>query len=272
MSYSIQDRYGGIVSSYHPPAHGRTAAGARTWWPDYGPGTHDFSQAVNSHPTEIIFEQVVKGKPKHPPASHLQAKAAAAAASQFRRPAPAREALFKTAQPAIETKFAAHEFTERRASLRRMELRQNKIDSWSQDREDKTLGKIKDPSGASRSAIAAGRGIYEKHGFLVGKSSSSGSLGGGSNSLSRPALPLSLSTMLLRGDRSLREDSSDRPKKLKNYSKSWKVCPESSYVFDPSTFLPARRGGYQTPTRWPDTDPAGNREFVAPPALTDASP
>jgi hypothetical protein len=218
-----------------------------------------------SHPTETIYEKVVKEKKRLPPQ--------VLAPQQFRHPAPAREAFFTTAEPSLNIKLASHGITERKANLRRMELRQKAIDSWMHKRDEEAKAKLRDASNTSRSAIDAGKSIYEKHGYVKSKSHGSLGAGGASSLLSKNSLPLSVSTMLLRGDSSLRGDQStlsNRPRK--SYSKSWRVCPENRFVFDPSTFLPAPRGGNRTPKEWPDVDPVGKREFVVPPALTDGNP
>lgn len=262
MSYSITDRYGGIVSSYHP-APGVTACGQKTWWPDFGPGVRDFSAQERSHPTDSIFRTQVECR-RRPAAQTL--------ASQFRHPAPAREALLITAQPSVETKLAAHEFTEKQSALRRLEVQQKRIDKWIQEppirRIQSEPGSLMDASrntSASSSALEANRSVYEKHGYLVGRHTGSVADGLGGLSGKRRANSMSFSAMLFKGE--LVEEV--RKPRRKKPSKQWHVTPASRYVFDPTTFLPVPRGGWdaQVPTEWPALRTTGSRGLRAPEAL-----
>eukprot|EP00429_Kryptoperidinium_foliaceum_P079615 CAMPEP_0176216880 /NCGR_PEP_ID=MMETSP0121_2-20121125/17411_1 /TAXON_ID=160619 /ORGANISM="Kryptoperidinium foliaceum, Strain CCMP 1326" /LENGTH=319 /DNA_ID=CAMNT_0017556005 /DNA_START=20 /DNA_END=978 /DNA_ORIENTATION=- len=194
MSYSTLDRFGGLSTHY---AHARardvppTGTGLSTWWPDFGPGCGDFSQQRRSHPNEMIFEKVVehkrwcaKTKPS-PPAGDL-------VASQYRNPEPAKRATLHEAHPDAERRDTAHGFTERQASLRRLELRQRRVDAWAGEapiRMGNALarapGSQSSPDLACHSAEGASkvsRAVYEQHGFLIGKSQGSiadGRSGGG---------------------------------------------------------------------------------------------
>jgi len=100
--YSTQDRFGDpIHSAYGGKLDlGGCRAGAGTWWPDFGPTCRDFSPGGVNHPTEFVFQsevepftraqralsqpELLKRPEKEPPEQ------------QFRHPAPATEALWKS--------------------------------------------------------------------------------------------------------------------------------------------------------------------------------
>jgi len=96
--YSTFDRFGDPLHSRYggQPNMGECRTGAGTWWPDFGPTTRDFSPGGVNHPTEFVFEHEVlpftaaynraRSEPvlKEPPPV------------QFRHPAPATEALWKS--------------------------------------------------------------------------------------------------------------------------------------------------------------------------------
>jgi len=289
MSYSTLDRFGGISTTY---AHGRgggpTASGGKSWWPDFGPGTHDFSSQDKSHPTETIFEKIVKpanwSQNARPASSSVQP-----VASQFRHPVPAREAMLHKAEPSAEAKYAAHAVTERQSALRRMEVRQRRVDAWMgpapirmsaaalQEALLREPTQLRVPEGPRRSrseaavrdlstssASEASRAIYEMHGYTpIGRSKPSiGSSG------VRRHTPLSQSTMLYQGEVSgthALDDSGGRSRRSgpRKPSKQWQTCPDSSYVWDPQSFLPVPRGGWnaQMPTRWPEVEATGKRNL-----------
>mmetsp|Transcript_8263 Transcript_8263/g.18867 ORF Transcript_8263/g.18867 Transcript_8263/m.18867 type:complete len:304 (-) Transcript_8263:120-1031(-) len=276
MSYSTYDKHGGISTHY---AHGRGggpgAGTGRTWWPDFGPATRDFSAQDRSHPTETIFERVVKpGKwsaTKSPGTSPASPVAAA-----FRNPQPARDALLTKAEPTPEAKRAAKAVTERQAALRRLEMRQRRVDSYlgaapvhmtattlSEARHARSESCLRDVNSSQASEVS--RDVYERHGYLVGRSK--GSIADGSSGAhSRKHNPLSYTAMLFGGK--VVGDSSSRSKKgfvPRRPSKQWKTCPESSFIFDRELSLPVPRGGWnlQRATKWPDPENAGNREYIA---------
>lgn len=267
MSYSFQDRHGGIMTGYHP-APGVTAAGQRTWWPDYGPGVRDFSHQVRTHPTESIFKSQVE--PRKRPTPPMMA-------SQLRHPAPAQEALFSNSEPSVEVKQAAHAFTERQAALRRLEVRQKQVDRFIQEppmrRIQSEPGSLRDISTAScsTSALEANRSVYERHGYLVGRHTGSVADGHGGALGKRRSNTLALSAMLFKGD--IVGEPRKRDRRPKKPSKQWHVTPESRFVFDPTTFLPVPRGGWdaQHPKEWPEVRPSGLRNVRAPEALAIAN-
>lgn len=96
--YSTFDRFGDPIHSRYggQPNMGDCRTGAGTWWPDFGPTVRDFSPGGVNHPTEFVFEHEVlpftaafnrtQSEPvlKEPPPV------------QFRHPAPATEALWKS--------------------------------------------------------------------------------------------------------------------------------------------------------------------------------
>lgn len=278
MSYSTLDRYGGLSTTY---AYARGGGGAAVgtgskgmWWPDYGPTTKDFSQQRRSHPAESIFEGIME--PRHWDANREKKEVPPSPEStQFRHPVPAREAMLK-AEPSLETKIAAHEVTQRQGALRRAEARQKRIDSWLDE------APIRLPGGAgpqarhirSESSLDSGscsrvsRETYEKFGFLVGRSR--GSIADGKDgSLSlRSRNSLALTEMLFDKKQLSRSVEKLRTPKesSRKYVKPWQTMPESGFVFDPKSFLPIPRGGWDTqvPERWPDLETTGRRDLLAP--------
>lgn len=277
MSYSTLDRYGGFTNKYVYGRGGGPGAGqgSGVWWPDFGPGQRDFSAQDRSHPAETIFENVVapgkwSTKVRCAPSQPLEAV-------QMRHPAPAREAMLEV-KPSLEAKLAAHEVTERQCALRRAELRQRRMDSW--------LGEapISSSEGRTRSrsetSLGAGtqvsREIYEKHGFLVGRSKGQIADGHTGVLMRRQHTPLSLRTMMISSESlaqpSASTSSSQRPS-LRKYEKQWLSTPGKSFIFDPTTFLPVPRGGWdsQPPTSWPEVQAMGRREFTAPAAFERSS-
>eukprot|EP00928_Gymnodinium_smaydae_P001436 TRINITY_DN10530_c0_g1_i2.p1 TRINITY_DN10530_c0_g1~~TRINITY_DN10530_c0_g1_i2.p1 ORF type:complete len:311 (-),score=55.36 TRINITY_DN10530_c0_g1_i2:283-1215(-) len=281
MSYSVQDRYGGLCTTYNNSL-GPSGTG-RTWWPDYGPTTQAFSFQEKQHPTETIFEKVVK------PFTRQGASASAPELSplrpQFRHPQPAREAIHQ-GEPDGAAKLAAHAVTSRQASLRRMEVRQRRIDKWigdppnrvgardalsvSEGRPSAMFGSsLSNSQLSSAQASQVSREVYERHGFLVGRSK--GSIAdGGRGARPRKANTLSFHAMLMAGG-----SGNSRPSRpsSKKPSGQWRICPESSFVFDPRSFLPVPRGGWdaQLPLEWPEAKGNTQREFAAPVNFADAS-
>mmetsp|Transcript_69962 Transcript_69962/g.177561 ORF Transcript_69962/g.177561 Transcript_69962/m.177561 type:complete len:299 (+) Transcript_69962:112-1008(+) len=284
MSYSRIDRYGDITTSY---AHMRGGGppggtGGRTWWPDFGPGTHDFSAQRRSHPSDMIFEKVVapknwSSKEKAPPAT------GEALGCHFRNQDPARLAMLEVGTN-VDRKLAAHIFTERQCAIRRLENRQLRMDSWAGDVPIRMVNACAPDAGAkpalggsqstpslgisTLAAASASRDVYEKYGFPVGRHQGSiadGKSGGGEKK--RRNIPLSMQAMLMSRDMGAgRSASTSRLRQgPRKPSGQWKQCPENSFVFDPRTFLPVPRGGWNNHdmslTDWPEASNAGNREF-----------
>eukprot|EP00443_Scrippsiella_acuminata_P098851 CAMPEP_0115603746 /NCGR_PEP_ID=MMETSP0272-20121206/16586_1 /TAXON_ID=71861 /ORGANISM="Scrippsiella trochoidea, Strain CCMP3099" /LENGTH=298 /DNA_ID=CAMNT_0003039277 /DNA_START=77 /DNA_END=969 /DNA_ORIENTATION=- len=298
MSYSTLDRFGGISTTY---AHGRGGgppggSGLRNvWWPDFGPGCQDFSQQRRSHPNEMIFEKVVE--PKHwSTAPKPQAKPEPATTC-FRNPAAERVTMLPSGFEA-DRKIAAHAVTEKQAAIRRLELRQQRMDSWLEkapihtsaylavaDKADRAdwpkpprskgalgnslsepaLGNTGNTNISSLSAATVSRDVYQKHGYLVGRSQ--GSIADGrSGATARKHTPLSLQKMMLSRSTQDSKASTSRRTGPRKPSGQWKVCPENSFRFDPQSFLPVPRGGWGkhelSLTDWPETVNMGNREFT----------
>lgn len=279
MSYSTLDRYGGIKTVYASARErGPSGSTGPTWWPDFGPSTHDFSSQPRSHPSEHIFDHVMQPK-KWSTAPKSAPNLGPPVATQMRDPDPARNALFNKTVPSVDVKLAAHAVTERQASLRRLEMRQRAVDSWVQDapvrmtmaslsdasRRSRSESALQDVSMSSSAASQVSRDVYEKHGYLVGRSKGNiaDGMSGGSQ---RRHNPLSYNSMMftgsLLGDPNGRAKTRSGPKKA---SGQWKTCPDSSYVLDPRTCLPVPRGGWasQPPDKWPEPPSNGSREFSA---------
>jgi len=270
MSYCTVDRYGGFTNTY---AHARgggenSRSTGRTWWPDFGPSTRDFSAQPRSHPSEAIFDSVIA--PGKWSTRERVAPSAETLAPKFRNPQPARAAMLSPS-PSAEEMLSAHAATERQSALRRMELRQRRVDSWL---EQSPISKKSSPLAEKRTrsepslelsssqASQVSREVYQRHGFLVGRSK--GSIADGVNGAQpRRHNPLSLSSMMFSGDmmgspgrKTRRAFRSRKP------TQQWRMSPESRYVFDPQICLPVPRGGWNSlpPSKWPDVEPAGNRD------------
>eukprot|EP00930_Biecheleria_cincta_P060102 TRINITY_DN45790_c0_g1_i1.p1 TRINITY_DN45790_c0_g1~~TRINITY_DN45790_c0_g1_i1.p1 ORF type:complete len:283 (+),score=39.01 TRINITY_DN45790_c0_g1_i1:72-920(+) len=270
MSYTTLSRHLEPTNSYAYPKGGGPPGGtgmSGVWWPVYGPGTRDFSAQDKSHPAETIFDKVIAPgkwsatKVRVPPKELIQA-------AQLRHPAPAREAVLREKEhPDIDVKLRAHEFTERQAALRRAEMRQRRIDAWAGEAPIRmtasTLSQItrRSMSETSLSALdcsQASRTVYEKNGFLVGRTKEK----------PRGSRPLSYHSMVFAGDMMKSPKSTSRVgRKPRKYDMQWRTLPENKFVFDPKSFLPVPRGGWgsQLSDEWPDADPVGRREFAARP-------
>lgn len=288
MSYVTQDRHGACTIKYATIKSKEVVGTGKTWWPDYGPSLRDHSFLEKFAPHHHIFEKVVKphtvGKTPNPP--RLEREPA-----QFRHPAPGREAMLLKDQPTHERRLAAKEVTDRQSAIRMMEVRQKKIDSWLEDAPIRmaATGSSKAkalrgsqsapalPSKPSEASAQHSREVYEKLGFLVGRSkaATTGGFSGVTNATRRHN-PLSLNALMFSGnvvDSSRASRSLSRTSLPKKPSGQWKVFPESGFVFDPKTSLPVPRGGWnsQPQTSWPEVPPTGNREWAAP-VTFDARP
>mmetsp|Transcript_91607 Transcript_91607/g.165419 ORF Transcript_91607/g.165419 Transcript_91607/m.165419 type:complete len:305 (+) Transcript_91607:69-983(+) len=277
MSYSTLDRYGGITNKY---AFQRSGAGApacgtggRQWWPDFGPTTKDFSAQDRSHPAETIFEKVIvagKWNANRKP----QVVGGPLEALQLRHPNPAREATLHKEHPAVDVKLAAHEAICRQGALRAAEVRQRRIDQWAGEapiRMNVTNRSQSETSLDTAGSSQVSRDVYQRHGFLVGRSR--GAIADGLNGAGvhhRKHNSLSYQKMLFSGN--LTEtavSSSSRKSGNRRYDKQWRTSPEKSFVWDPTSFLPKPRGGWdsQHPAKWPELPATGRREFAAPVAF-----
>lgn len=113
MSYTTTNRFGDVLHSYHPANAGVYVKGM--WFPDYGPGSMDFSEQYKKHPTSTIFrnqmsmpndrkklmekqeaELASPNRSTSAPALRKTGMGAEQPLQQFRRPDPANEALRKS--------------------------------------------------------------------------------------------------------------------------------------------------------------------------------
>jgi len=282
MSYCTQDRHGAFFTNYTSQKSSEVVGTGKTWWPDYGPSLRDHSYQEKYAPHHHIFEKVVKpavvGKPRGQPLLERQP-------TQFRHPAPAREAMMMKDWPTNEDRLAAKEVTDRQTALRLQEVRQRKIESWLEPapirmasvnaphRPRSLLRASSEPSLSNVASAKVSRETYERLGYLVGRSK--GSIADGKTGVGpRRHNPLSLNSLMFTGSvmEGVRSRSS-RSLQPRKPSKQWRLCPESSFVFDPRTCLPVPRGGWnsQPLTSFPEPPAAGHREWVAP-VTFDARP
>jgi len=300
MSYTTQDRYGGVKNVYAHPRGGGPIMGTGSkgnWWPDFGPSTHDFSAQEKVHPTDTIFHKVVKPftrsnsepGPSSRGGSRCGVNYDAPSPQQFRHPAPSMEATLHKSLPGMEERLAAKRLTNRDAHLRRLEMRQRKVDAWLGEEPHyppvrtapggsgslangglPARASLRDLPCANHSVVsstnssAVSRDVYERHGYLVGRSR--GSIADGHSGVrTRKHNPLSFSTMLFTGELQSNSTPSKRKMQSSKPSKQWHVKPESKFVFDPRLCLPVPRGGWgmQAPSEWPDLEPTGPHPAIA---------
>lgn len=277
MSYVTQDRHGAATTHYASQKSREVVGTGTTWWPDFGPSQRDHSYQEKYAPHHHIFEKVVKpytvGKPQGPPPLERQP-------AQFRNPQPGRHAMLMQDQPSHERRLAAKSVTDKQGALRMLEVRQRQVDSWmgeppvrmaaaASSSQGRALRSSSEPSLSSGAAAEASRDVYEKLGFLVGKSK--GTIADGYNGAkARRHNALSFNALMFSGKV---VDGRGRPSRSSKPSKQWRLCPESSFVFDARTSLPVPRGGWnsQPPTSWPEPPAAGRREWAAP-VTFDARP
>lgn len=260
MSYSTFDKPNDMSTTY---AHTRG-------------GGLGGSMRLRNHPADCIFERMF------PPKANPSGPLTEPLARQLRNPQPAVNFNF------VDRKLAAHAVTERQASLRRLDLRQKRVDSWlgdapirmssayltDNDNQKSLMRSASEPSVddvtlSSLHASSVSRDVYQKHGYLVGRSQ--GSIADGrTGEAPRRHNPLSFHAMRFSGDLQESRSGSRRKGPLKP-SKQWRTTPESGFVFDPRTFLPVPRGGWDSHplalNDWPDAAPAGSRHFAAPDPL-----
>jgi len=288
MTYCIQDRHGGFRGHYIPPTG--TAGHGSTWWPDFGPTSRDFSAAPRSHPTETIFEKVVKphtnqGKSRSEATAEELMRSSPGArgvreAPQFRNPQPTRKAIN------AKDGHKVHETTTLRdVSLMRIEMNTRKMDKWLGDPPIHYGAKHGAPSPhdmhqaqvleRSRSAAASlgsatapevSRDFLEKQGLLVGrhKGGNMTGLADGSKVRKGKHNPLSRNLMLFN-----QELTGDEQKQRK--SKAWSPADKATLAKVDALVLrnlPPPRGGWHAgghhPKEWPGTQTRGMREFRAP--------
>lgn len=201
--------------------------------------------------------------------------------------------MISKGHPNREEQLAAHGFFQKQASLRRLEARQKRVDSWLDTAPIRMTLPAQDTKAAMRAALAASdpkaisrsasepslsneagaevsREVYERLGYLVGRSKGSPA-DGYNGSRQRRHNPLSFNALMFGGG--LVDSKRSRPAMKRKPSKQWRMCPESRFVFDPKTCLPVPRGGWgaQPPTSWPEPQDFGHREWSAP-VTFDARP
>lgn len=275
MSYVTQDRHGACTTHYASIKNTESVGTGKTWWPDFGPSIRDHSFQEKFSPHHHIFEKVVKphtvGRARAPPPLDRQP-------TQFRNPAPARQAMLMQDHPTHERLLAAKEVTAKQSSLRMLEVRQRQVDSWLEDvpmrmkavgssSKGASLRSRSEPSLSAGAAASVSRDVYEKLGFLVGRSKGSIADGmSGSESSKRRHNPLSMHALMFGGNVQAPAARPLASLKVRKPTKQWQTCPESSFVFDPRTSLPVPRGGWnsQPPTSWPEAPAASRREWSAP--------
>jgi len=263
MAYCAYDRHGGLTIKYSNVKNTSEYVGAGTYWPDYGPTTRESSGGGRNRPTEHIYERLVK-----PKASGKHAEEESMPLQQFRHTSPSREAILREVEHTPEAKARARGLTERQIVLRRLEMRQQKIDSWLEEganrppiralRLSDTVtgmgGSASDSSLSSTHASVVSREVYARHGYLVGKSK--GNIADGFGGLRpRKANSLSFQAMLF-GKEVMNPTSSSRHSvTTRKPGKQWRVFPENHYVFDAALSLPVLRGGERNRARgWPDLE------------------
>jgi len=253
MSYSTMDRYGDLKTTFvhHRGGAPPDANCIRTWWPDFGPGSQDFSQQRRSHPSEGIFESVVEPKRwshEGRPASMSQP----ALAEQFRNPAPARHAMLHKTEPEVEQKLAVHSTNQRQEASRRLHRRSRKMAERAEapvrmvsayaadDQATARRGGRQPPRSlsapAAQQAMAATapatREAYERQGWLVGRSQ--GSIADGrSGEAPRRHHPLSYHAMRFSGDAQDKRRSPGKPfrkstgqLRCTTAPSAWNFCPD----------------------------------------------
>lgn len=246
------------------------------WWTKFGAATMDFSAQEKTHPSDTIFKNVVERKTWDPAAMSRVPAARLKPAAQMRHPAPSKEAMAPPkGPPDLEKKHWAHEVTERQGALRRAEMRQRRMDSWVTEapiRQLPSTSKLTEmwadasigPSPTSpklsettRHAMQlsalncaqVSREVYRRNGYV----------------LSRTPAPLRSKSLSLQSVLFAREVVKTSPEKFqrpRKYEMAWKTIPDRRFVFDPKTFLPVPRGGWDmNDPSWPDVVPAGMRQF-----------
>jgi len=270
MSYTTYDKHGAQRTHYSSMKSREVVGTGNTWWPDFGPGIRDHSfqhkYALHHH----LFEKAVK--------PHTTGRTARSEGppigAQFRHPAPAREAMISKGHPDREEHLAAHTFFQKQASLRRLEARQKRVDSWLETAPIRMTLPAHDTKAAMRAALAASdskalsrtasepslsfeagaevsREVYGRLGYLVGRSKGSPA-DGYNGARNRRHNPISFNALMFGGG--VVDSKRSRAAMPRKPSKQWHVCPESRFVFDPKTSLPVPRGGWdaQPPTSWPE--------------------
>eukprot|EP00933_Yihiella_yeosuensis_P059734 TRINITY_DN6134_c5_g1_i1.p1 TRINITY_DN6134_c5_g1~~TRINITY_DN6134_c5_g1_i1.p1 ORF type:complete len:323 (+),score=49.21 TRINITY_DN6134_c5_g1_i1:202-1170(+) len=273
MSYSTLDRYLNIKTTYAFTRGGPGAGqGKGMWWPDFGPGQKDFSAQKSSHPSDTIFENVVEPGNWNAHKVHRRPEKVLEG-HQIRHPAPSTEALYQE-EIKKEDKLRAHEVNNLRGRIIAAEKRQKRIDSWAGEapirmaatQSSSAMRRSRSDSSMLKtdSCSQVSRDVYERHGFLVGRHK--GSIADGKTGVLAPRRhnPLSMHTMMYSGEvvngTGGASASGRVPRQPHRYVKQWQTTPERQFKFDPKTFLPVPRGGWnsQPPQEWPEIGAEGN--------------
>ncbi|CAK9014799.1 Uncharacterized protein SCF082_LOCUS12480 [Durusdinium trenchii] len=99
------------------------------------------------------------------------------------------------------------------------------------------------------SCAQASREVYKRNGYVLGRTPAP-----------LRSKSLSLQSVLFAGE--VVKTSPDKFRRPRKYDMAWKVIPDKRFVFDPKTFLPVPRGGWDmNDPSWPDIVPAGARTF-----------
>ncbi|CAE7455153.1 unnamed protein product [Symbiodinium pilosum] len=226
------------------------------WWTKFGAASMDFSHQERMHPSDTIFKNVVAHKRWDAEAMSRPAPLASRElrATQIRHPAPATEALAPTkASPDLERKFWAHAVTSRQSAIRLAEKRQRRIDVWAGEAPIRLAPDARrewsESSLSAASCSQVSREVYRRNGFLVGRTQAP-----------VRAKSLSLQSILFAGEVMKAPPMNVLRKRPRQYEMGWKTLPERRFVFDPKSFLPVPRGGWDlNDTSWPDIIPAGRR-------------
>lgn len=246
------------------------------WWTKYGAASMDFSAQEKTHPSDTIFKNVVERKTWDPAAMSRLPAPRLKPAAQMRHPAPAKEAMAPPkGPPDLEKKHWAHEVTQRQGALRRAEMRQRRMDGWISDapiRQVPSSSKLTEmwadasfrPSPVSPklseatrnemqlsalSCAQVSREVYLRNGYVLGRTRAP-----------IRSKSLSLQSVLFAGE--VMKTSPDKFQRPRKYEMAWKTIPDRRFVFDPKTFLPVPRGGWDmNDLNWPDIIPAGPRQF-----------
>ncbi|CAK9002605.1 unnamed protein product [Durusdinium trenchii] len=246
------------------------------WWTKFGVASMDFSAQEKTHPSDTIFKNVVERKTWDPAAMSRAPPARLKPAPQMRHPAPAKEAMAPPkAPPDLEKKHWAHEVTQRQGALWQAEMRQRRIDSWAFEapiRQVPSTSKLtemwadasfrpspvspklseatrREMSLSALSCAQASREVYKRNGYVLGRTPAP-----------LRSKSLSLQSVLFAGE--VVKTSPDKFRRPRKYDMAWKVIPDKRFVFDPKTFLPVPRGGWDmNDPSWPDIVPAGARTF-----------
>lgn len=268
MSYSTQNAHGDYNTVYH---RRQAPNSSPTWWPDFGPGSADFSFQREASATQSIYENHTVHHTNN--SVDWRKSLELPPTKQFRHPNPSSEALLggRHSEVAFLNAALARGQTARQVSLNRLEARAKQVDKWVGDAPILQQNRLQESSVSSSSSSVsraqlsregtaslpnlnslqcarASRGVYARHGFVGGppqfrKSASS-----------RSHQPLSFNKMLFTGELFARRTPAQRAletRSLQPISRDWRICPESSYLLEQTSGLPVPRQGAREVARDP---------------------